>query len=169
MFQDEARFGRVGLPHRCWAPSPCRLLCHSQIIREYIYAYSAISPLDGKIDSLIAPRADGDIMELFLQQVAERFQDDHIVMVMDKAPWHTTGKLNIPENMTLVFLPPYSPQINPVEHLWKEIREKYFANKVFRDIDSVENTLIEALTYMNNSPNIVHSFSCFQWIKNISF
>lgn len=108
-------------------------------------------------------------MELFLQQVAERFQDDHIVMVMDKAPWHTTEKLNIPENMTLVFLPPYSPQINPVEHLWKEIREKYFANKVFRDIDSVENTLMEALTYMNNSPNIVHSFSCFQWIKNISF
>ena len=169
MFQDEARFGRVSLPHRCWAPKPYRPICHSQIIREYIYAYSAISPVDGKIDSLIAPGADVDIMELFLQQVSERFCNEHIAMVMDKAPWHTAGKLKLPENMTLLFLPPYSPQLNPVEHLWKEIREKYFCNKVFKNIDAVENTLMEALMQMNNSPQIVHSLACFKWIKNILF
>ena len=100
MFQDEARFGRVGLPQRCWAPPCIRPQCPSQIIREYLYAYSAISPLDGAIDSLIAPYADNAVMSIFLGQVAERFEDEFIIMFMDKAAWHTTGKLRIPENMS---------------------------------------------------------------------
>ena len=83
---------------------------------------------------------------------------------MDKAPWHTTGKLMIPENMTIVFLPPYSPQLNPVEHLWKEIREKFFANRVFADIGAVEDQLFDALVYMNSHPEIVQSFAGFSWI-----
>ena len=164
MFQDEGRFGRISLPHRCWAPPGLRPLCGAQIIREYIYAYSAISPSDGAIDSLIAPHANTEIMAIFLQQVAERFNDDYIIMFMDKASWHTAGKLKIPDNMKLLFLPPYSPQLNPVEHLWKEVREKYFSNIVFDNIDSVEDRLMEALIYMNQSPEIVKSFSAFNWI-----
>ncbi len=164
MFQDEGRFGRISLPRRCWAPSGLRPLCGTQIIREYIYVYSAISPFDGVIDSLIAPYANTEIMAIFLQQVAERFDDDYIIMFMDKASWHTAGKLKIPDNMKLLFLPPYSPQLNPVEHLWKEVREKYFSNVVFDSIDSVENRLMEALIFMNQSPEIVKSFSAFNWI-----
>jgi len=164
MFQDEARFGRISLPHRCWAPPGIRPACGAQIIREYIYAYSAISPLDGIIDSLVAPRADTDVMAIFLQQVAERFADEFIIMFMDKAPWHTAGKLKIPDNMKLLFLPPYSPQLNPVEHLWKEVREKYFSNVVFNSIDTVEDSLMEALTFMNQTPDTVKSFSGFNWI-----
>jgi len=167
MFQDEARFGRVGHLRRCWAPSHCRPVSHSQIIREYIYAYSAVSPLDGKIDSLIVPRADSDIMRLFLKQVSKRFKDEHIVMVMDKAPWHTTGRLKVPENMSLVFLPPYSPQLNPVEHLWDEIREKFFGNRVFENIDAVENRLMDALISMNKNPECVRSLTGFRWIIDI--
>lgn len=164
MFQDEGRFGRISLPHRCWAPSGIRPVCGAQIIREYIYAYSAISPIDGVIDSLIAPHANTEIMAIFLQQVAERFAEEFIIMFMDKASWHTAGKLKIPENMKLLFLPPYSPQLNPVEHLWKEVREKYFSNEVFNSIDAVEDRLMEALTFMNKTPDTVKSFSGFDWI-----
>lgn len=164
MFQDEGRFGRISLPRSCWAPSGIRPLCGSQIIREYIYAYSAISPLDGVIDSLIAPRADVEVMEIFLKQIAERFSNEHIIMFMDKASWHTAGKLNVPDNMKLMFIPPYSPQLNPVEHLWDEIREKYFTNVVFDSIDAVEDRLMEALIFMNNHPETVKSFSGFKWI-----
>jgi len=89
MFQDEGRFGRLGFPRRAWAPAPHRPLCSGQVIREYIYAYSAISTLDGKIESLIAPRADTDVMDIFLKQVSERFPDEFILMVMDEAAWHT--------------------------------------------------------------------------------
>jgi len=143
MFQDEGRFGRISLPHRCWAPSGTRPRCGAQIIREYIYAYSAINPVDGAIDSLIAPRADTEVMAIFLRQVAERFIDEFIIMFMDKAAWHTAGKLKVPKNMKLLFLPPYSPQLNPVEHLWKEVREKYFSNEVF-------NSICEFLRYIGD-------------------
>jgi transposase len=141
-----------------------RPLCGAQIIREYIYAYSAISPSDGSIDSLIAPRADSDVMAIFLEQVSKRFADDFIIMVMDKAAWHTAGKLKIPSNMKLIFLPPHSPQLNPVEHLWKEIREKFFSNTVFDSIDAVEDQLMNALIFMNQNPGTVKSFSDFKWI-----
>jgi putative transposase len=164
MFQDEGRFGRISLPRRCWAPPGTRPLCGAQIIREYIYAYSAISPSNGAIDSLIAPHANTEVMAIFLRQVAERFNDDFIIMFMDKASWHTAGKLKVPKNMKLLFLPPYSPQLNPVEHLWKEIREKYFGNVVFDNIDAVENQLMEALTFMNQNHDIVKDFSGFNWI-----
>lgn len=167
MFQDEARFGRVSRPMRCWAPHGIRPECKSQIIREYIYAYSAVSPHDGKIDSLIAPYADKDIMSIFLHQVSARFEDDYIIMIMDKAAWHTTEKLKVPENMETLFLPPYSPQLNPVEHIWDELREKFFANKAFRDMDAVENTLMEGLMSMNKNPDIVKNITNFSWIKNI--
>lgn len=164
MFQDEGRFGRVGLPRRCWAPPGARPGCPSQIIREYIYAYSAISPKDGAIESLIAGYADSSVMGLFLGQVAERFADEFIIMFMDKAAWHTTGKLQIPHNMALLFLPPYSPQLNPVEHLWKEIREKFFANLVFDSIAAVEDQLFDALSFMNSHKKTVQAFTGFDWI-----
>ena len=164
MFQDEGRFGRISLPHRCWAPPGIRPQCPSQIIREYLYAYSAVSPSDGAIDSLTAPYADSSVMGIFLDQVSKRFEDEFIIMFMDKAAWHTTGKLQIPKNMTLMFLPPYSPQLNPVEHLWKEIREKFFANRVFSSINAVEDQLFDALVYMNSHPDVVQSFAGFSWI-----
>lgn len=164
MFQDEARFGRVSLPRSSWAPKGMRPVCRTQIIREYTYAYSAISPLDGVIDSLIAPFATTEVMEIFLRQVANRFPEEHIVMIMDKASWHTTGKLSLPENISLCFLPPYSPQLNPVEHLWKETRQNYFANCVFRDMNAVEDQLFAALSYMNEHHDYVKSFSAFDWI-----
>jgi len=164
MFQDEARFGRISLPRRCWAPSGMRPLCGAQIIREYIYAYSAISPQDGAIDSLIAPWADVTVMEIFLKQVAERFKKEFIIMFMDQASWHTAGKLTVPDNMKLLFLPPYSPQLNPVENLWGQLREKFFSNSVFENIDSVENKLMEALIYMNQNSHVVKNLSAFPWI-----
>lgn len=164
MFQDEGRFGRVSLPRKSWAPGGMRPICRTQIIREYTYVYSAVSPADGMIDSLIAPVAAGEVMTMFLHQVAERFPDEHIIMIMDRAAWHTTGKLSLPENISLCFLPPYSPQLNPVEHLWKEIRQNYFANRVFRDMSAVEDQLFEALTFMNRNRNYVKSFSAFDWI-----
>lgn len=138
-------------------------LCFSDNSRVHICIFSH-NPADGAIDSLIAPRADAEVMAIFLRQVAERFNDDFIIMFMDKAAWHTADKLEVPENMKLFFLPPYSPQLNPVEHLWKEIREKYFANVVFESIDAVEHRLMEALVFMNQNHDTVKSFSGFDWI-----
>jgi len=103
-------------------------------------------------------------MNIFLQEVSGRFPEDFILMIMDKAAWHTTHGLQIPANIRLVFLPPCSPRLNPLGHPWKEIREKYFGNKVFENIDAAKDQLMAALVEMNNSPTYVKSFAGFKWI-----
>ena len=103
-------------------------------------------------------------MGIFLRQVSERFPNDYVVMFMDKAAWHTAGKLEVPENMRLEFLPPYSPELNPTEILWREIREKWFCNKVFANLDAVEDQLMDALVSMNQNPETVKTISSFDWI-----
>ena len=145
MFQDEARFGRISDPRSCWAPKDCRPEVQVQIIREYTYVFAAVSPHDGTLDSLILPEVNAQIMSIFLAEVAARHPKEFIVMFMDQAAWHKANDLQLPENMCLLWLPPYSPQCNPTEHIWDEIREKWFANRVFGSLDAVEDTLFEAL------------------------
>jgi transposase len=116
-----------------------------QIVREYTYAYAAVSPHDGVMDSLILPEVSERTMSIFLHEVSKRHADEFILMVMDGAGWHRAKELHVPENMALIFLPPYSPELNPVEHIWDNIRENWFGNEVFNSIEGVENQLEKAL------------------------
>lgn len=131
MFQDEGRFGRINDPRRCWAPKGIRPQVGVQMVREYTYAYAAVSPHDGVMDSLIIPEANTEAMSYFLEEVSGRHPEEFILMVMDRAGWHRSRNLCIPENIGFLWLPAYSPQCNPVEHIWDEIREKWFPNRVF--------------------------------------
>jgi len=131
MVQDEARFGRICEPRRCWAPAGIRPHTPKQAIRQAVYAFAAIAPQLGTLVALVLPSADTDMMNLFLQQVAQEVADSFILMQVDQAGWHRSRELQIPENIRLIFQPPYSPELNPVEHLWDELREKFFLNRVF--------------------------------------
>lgn len=164
MFQDEGRFGRINDPRRCWAPDGLRPSVCGQMVREYTYAYAAVCPHDGTLDSLILPDANSVSMSIFLAEVARRHADETIVMVLDGAGWHTSADLAIPANMRLLYLPPYSPELNPTEHIWDEIREKAFPNKVFKDMDGVETTLMESLRSLEMAKALVKSLCGFRWI-----
>src|SRR5687768_1969135 len=83
MFQDEARFGRISGTRRCWCPKPERPMVKAMVTQEYTYAYAAVSPLDGQLDSLILPHVNGECMQLFLDGVAARYPRERIVMVLD--------------------------------------------------------------------------------------
>lgn len=98
------------------------------VTQEYTYAYAAASVFDGQLDSLILPHVNGPCMQIFLDEVASRHPDERILMVLDGAGWHQSESLRLPTNLRLLKLPPYSPERNPVEHLWDELREKYFCN-----------------------------------------
>lgn len=165
MFQDEARFGRVRQPARCWAPQHTRPVVPQQIIRQYTYAYSALSPLDGRLDSLILPDMYADTMGIFLEEISSRYPQEYILMIMDGAPCHRSGVLRIPRNIRLLWLPPYSPELNPVENLWAEVREKWFSNCVFRDMEAVIERLIQALNDYESDPDRIAQLSLFPWIK----
>lgn len=168
MFQDEGRFGLLGSPRRCWAPKGTRPIVGARLERKYLYAFSAVSPHDGVLESLVLPWVSAETMSMFLAEVARRHPDEFILMVMDQAGWHLAGSLVVPANMRLLFLPPYSPELNPVEHLWESIREDYFANHVFPDLDAVEDVLTNGLRALENDLARVQSMTGFEWITSIS-
>lgn len=164
MFQDEGRFGRMTDPKRCWAPEGMRPIVPHQQIREYIYAYTAVSPLDGVMDSLILPVVNADMMSLFLDEVSQRHPNEFILMFADQASWHTATDLKIPANIKMADLLAYSPQLNPAEHIWEEVREKWFPNYAGKNLDQVEDRLAEALRTLENDPKRVQSMTGFSWI-----
>ena len=148
LFQDEARFGRLSDHRRCWAPWPCRPSVGQQVIREYLYGVVAVSPSDGKLSSLVLPWVDAQAMSVFLTQVCLDFP-----------------ALRVPSHLQLLSLPPYSPELNPVEHLWEHLRENYFGNQVFPSLKAVEDRLCLGLSNLEQQPEIVKSITCFDWIK----
>lgn len=166
MFQDEARFGRINDVRRCWAPLPIRPLCQAMLTHEYTYAYGAVDALSGELDSLILPHVNTDCMQLFLDEVGARHSQHHIIMVLDGAGWHVGAALKVPANMQLLGLPPYAPELNPVEHLWDELREKFFHNKAFDSIDALEHQLEAGLRALENDIPRVKSIVAWDWIVN---
>lgn len=166
MFMDEARFGRISDTRYCWCPKPFRPVCYSMVSHEYTYAYATVSVMDGKVDSLILPHVNGDCMQIFLDEISVRYPDNRMIMVLDGAGWHRNESLVVPDNIQLLKLPPYSPELNPVEHLWDDLREKSFHNVVFNSIDALEDHLEEALRNMENDQDRIRSIVAWPWIIN---
>ncbi len=132
----------------------------------YLCICAAVCPFDGDLDALILPEVNTEAMSIFLKELSRHHRDEQIVLILDKAGWHTAGNLNVPENITLHWLPPYSPELNPVEHLWDELREKWFRNKYFTSLDAVEDQLAEALKFLMERPDQVKSMTLFDWMDN---
>lgn len=166
MFQDEARFGLISDIRRCWCPRPTRPVVIGMVSQEYVYAYAAVSVADGELDTLILPYINSACMQIFLDEVAARHPENRIVMVLDGAGWHKASGLKVPENMRLVILPPYAPELNPVEHIWDELREKFFANLAFSSLDALENHLEVALKTLEQDTSKVMSIVAWPWIIN---
>jgi hypothetical protein len=167
LFQDESRFGRISDLRRCWGPLPNRPDVGHQVVREFVYTIGAVCPADGMLSSLIMPWVDAEIMSVFLAHTASEFSGDFCLVFLDSAGWHIAGDLRVPSSMKLLFLPPYSPELNPIEHLWDHIRENYFSNRVFTSLDHVENTLIEAISSLSSNPNTVSSMTSFDWLNTL--
>jgi transposase len=164
MFADEARFGRMSRPRPCWTPTGIRPEVASQLIREYIYLYGAVSPKDGMCVYLIMPRSDTESFQAFLNVLARKFARQDILLVLDGAPNHRCSGLVLPANISLLFLPPYSPELNPKENLWDEIREKIFKNYALKSIDAVRAKLEQAILYIERNPKTVKSITSFPYI-----
>lgn len=167
MAQDEGCFGRISMPRRCWAPHAVRPVVARQVVREYVYVYSAVAPALGKMTSLILPYADTAMMNLFLTHVGHEFRDYFVIMQMDRAGWHDATKLSLPENMRLLLQPAYSPELNPVEHIWDYLRENYFHNWAAATLQQVIEVLIDALDDLSTKPDILRAMTHFPHLKVI--
>lgn len=164
MFQDEARFGRINEPVKCWAPKGIRPIVSKQYIREYIYVYAAVCPISGEVFSLIMPYCNTESMSIFIEELSSYYKDSRIIMFMDKAGWHTSKELIIAENVRILHLPPYSPELNPAEHLWEHMREKYFRNQMSDSLDDLEIKLIASLQEVERDNETIKSLTYFKWL-----
>ena len=135
--------------------------------REFVYAYGAVSPREGNFDWKICSQMNTERMSEFLEQVGQRHPCDFIVMVVDGASSHRGKDLVVPENIRLLALPAYSPELNPQEHLWDEIREKEFPNRVFNSLEGVKKQLRSGLIRLAQDHSCVRSITAWPWIVTL--
>jgi transposase len=164
MFADEARFGRMNRPRPCRAPQGTRPQVASQLVREFVYLYGAVSPKDGTCVYLIMPAPDTACFQIFLETLARKYRWQFILLFVDGAGNHHSDALKVPDNIMLHFLPPYSPELNPQENLWDEIREKIFKNYALKSMEDVYARLEQAALYIECNPEIVKSITSFPYI-----
>ena len=118
--------------------------------------------------SLILPKANSAMMSLFLAHVGQAYAGYFIVMQGDRAGWHGSKELVVPENIRLLLQPAHSPEVQPTEHIWDDVREKHFHNRVFDDMDTVEATLVEGLNALRADPARVRSLTYFPHFRNVA-
>lgn len=167
MFQDEARFGRMSDPRSCWAPAPHRPVVNLAMIREFRYEYAAVSPWDGCLDFMTADKMNTDNMSRFLAQASQAHQNEFIVMVLDGASSHKSKELKIPNNVSLILLPPYSPELNPAEQIWNVLRRDHFANRVFDSLDAATEQAERGLSMMAANKSATRQLTNWPWISAI--
>jgi hypothetical protein len=168
MFQDEARFGRMVRIRHCWAPSPTRPVVCNGYEREFVYVYGAVSPMQGQLDWMITRQMNTVNMTAFLAQVSAKHRRELIIMVVDGASSHVSKELVLPENIRLLLLPPYSPELNPQEHVWDELREKEFPNRVFSNLASVIDQLENGLPRLASNRKVLRSLTDWPWIVSLN-
>ena len=168
MFQDEARFGRMARVRRCWAPCPWRPVMLNGYEREFVYVYGAVSPLQGELDWMICTEMNTMRMGEFLGQLSRAHSKEFILMILDGASSHKAKDLPVPENIRLVPLPAYAPELNPQEHVWDELREKEFPNRVFSHLDAVVEQLHRGLPRLAEDHPRLRSLTAWPWIVSLN-
>ena len=137
-FQDEARIGQKGTLTRIWARLGSRPPGPRDSRYEWAYIFAAVCPERATGAALVMPYANTEAMNLHLQEISRGVAPGaHAALIFDGAGWHTTDKLELPENITPVCLPPYAPELNPTENIWEYLRKNYLALRVFDDYDAI--------------------------------
>ena len=165
MFQDEAGFGRINKPKYCWCSKGARPTVPCHHIREYRYAYGAVEPMTGESFFLIMPYCNTECMNIFLDELSKQYPDDEILMACDGAAWHKSKAMQVPKNIKLLSIPPYTPEMNPIEQIWRELRTQGFRNEVFATLEKVVDRLCQTIN--NLTPETVSSITKRDWICKI--
>lgn len=159
LFFDESRFGTHSKIGHGWFETGKRTQLNISLGFKNFYIYSAVSSTTGNSCSLILPNVDTDCMSVFLSELALSFANKPILLVLDGAGWHRSRELVVPSNVELFFLPPYSPELNPVENLWEYIKANTIKNKIFKCITALEVYVSEFIRNISNA-TIMSVCSC---------
>ena len=137
-FMDEARFGQQGTLTNVWAETGSRPTAVKQTRYEWVYLYAAVEPATGASTALLLPTVNTEAFNLFLHTMSSDLAPrEHAVLIMDQAGWHRAKAVRVPDNITILFLPPYSPELNPVENLWHYLKSHHLSNRAYADYDDL--------------------------------
>lgn len=165
-FQDEARVGQQGTITRMWAEKGTRPRALRQLQYDYAYIFGAVCPERDQAVALVVPDVGIDAMLAHLSDVSKNISEGKIaVMILDRASWHTTSKINIFPNIRLLPLPPASPELNPVEQLWQQLRDNSLANRSYKDYNDIELASCDAWTSYVNRKGAITSLCSRKWAK----
>jgi transposase len=153
---DEARLGQQGTLTRVWARAGSRPAAVKQTKYEWVYLYAAVEPATGASVALLAPNVDAGTFSVFLRMLSKELKPgEHAVLILDGAGWHKSKSLVMPANVTCLLLPPYSPELNPVERLWHYLRSHYLSNRAYADYDDLLDAGSQA--WRRLTPDVIRS------------
>jgi hypothetical protein len=128
------------------------------------YLFGAICPARGVGAALALPHADTDMMQLHLDEIAHNVAEGaHAMLLLDRAGRHTTGRLNVPDNITPIFLPSRAPELNPVENVWQYLRQNWLSNTVFENYDAIVDAACDAWRKLTAEPTRITSIGMRDW------
>jgi len=150
MFFDEGRFGLRSTTMRMWAERGKPLNVKVQQGFKNFYGYSAVCPFDGDSYSLILPNVNTINMNVYLSGLSAYLKGIKVILIMDQAGWHKSKELEKLDNITLIYLPPYSPELNPIEKLWEWLKKECIHNFFYNSLDDMEEALCVEYNKLDN-------------------
>jgi transposase len=165
-FQDEARVGQQGTLARLWARKGSRPTAPKDCRYAWAYIFGAVCPARATGAALVMPCANTEAMNAHLAEISRNVAHGaHAILVLDGAGWHGSKDLKVPENITLMTLPTYSPELNPVENIWQFLRQNRLANRVFETYDAIVDACCVAWNALIESPDTIASISSRDWAR----
>lgn len=163
-FQDEARIGQQGTLTHVWAERGSRPTAVKQTEYQWVHLFAAVNPLTGHSSAMLAPHMNTRYMNAHLQFISEAAGTaTQVVLVLDGAGWHVAKALKVPSNITLLPLPPYSPELNPIERVWAYLRSHFLSNRVYQDYDDLFDETSNAWNRLDEST--LKSITATEWTR----
>jgi DDE superfamily endonuclease len=154
---------------RVWAERGSRPRAPRDQRYDWAYLFGAVCPARDAGAALVLPVADGETMNLHLAEISRNVTPgSHAVVLLDGAGWHQTGgKLNVPDNISLLKLPAYSPELNPVENIWQYLRQNHLSNQVHATYKAIVDACCEAWNKLVAQPGLIKSIATRDWAKTV--
>lgn len=161
-FQDESRVGQQGSITRVWHTKGERPRLIRQQQFEYAYIYGAICPATGQSVGLVLPCANGKGMKLHIEEIAQQVPEGrHAVLIVDGAGWHQPT-MSV-KNVSILKLPPYSPELNPVEQVWQWLKQNHLSNRCYDGYEAIVEACCNAWNKLSDNTELVKSIGHREW------
>ena len=168
-FADEARVGQQGTLTRIWARRGTRPRAPRDRRYSWAYLFGAVCPERATGAGLVLPFVNAGAMNLHLQEISRHVAPGaHAVLVLDRAGWHGAAALTIPDNLSLLPLPSYSPELNPVENVWQYPRQNQLSLRVWPGYEAIVETCCQAWNALMAMPERIASITRREWAKAVT-